>query len=90
MTSGDDLSNDFPRHIGQPEIATGVSIRQLFVIDPQLMQDRRMKVVDMNPIVDRTKTKIVGLTKRHSASDTASSHPDREAVVIVVSPVAIF
>jgi hypothetical protein len=35
---GENISHDFARHIGQPEVATRILVRQLGVIHPELIQ----------------------------------------------------
>ena len=35
-------------YIGQPEISARVLIRQFLVIEPQLMQNRRVQIVHVN------------------------------------------
>ena len=47
-------------HIGQTEIATGVPIRQLFVIQAQQVQDGCVPVVDVAFSFDGSRTYLVG------------------------------
>ncbi len=42
---GDKVVDDVAVHIGQAEIATGEAIRQLLVVEAELMKDRRVDVV---------------------------------------------
>src|SRR5438270_294792 len=49
-----------PIHIGQPEVAAGMPISQLLVIQPQQVQNRGMQVVIVNPILDREIAVVVG------------------------------
>src|SRR5688500_14999688 len=46
--SREDLSDHFPRHVGQAEIAAAVAIRQLGVVDAQQVQDRGVDVVHVD------------------------------------------
>jgi len=43
-------------HIGQTEIATLEAVRQLFVIEAQLMQQRRVEVMDVDFVLHGIET----------------------------------
>src|SRR4029078_12489403 len=58
--SCDDLVKDVARHIGEAEIAPAVAIGQLGVIDAEQMEDGGVKVVDVDRLLDRLETEIVG------------------------------
>jgi hypothetical protein len=46
--SGDNLVKDPAVDIGQAEVAAGMAIRQLFVIEAAKTEDRSVQVVDMD------------------------------------------
>ena len=46
-------------HVGQTIIAPTITIRQLFVIEAQLVQDRRMQIMDMDTPLRRMPSKLV-------------------------------
>ena len=74
-------------HIGQSEVTSRVTIRQTLVIDSQQVQDRGMQIGDMTAFLDSRKTEFVGGSVDCSALDSASSHPDGKAEVVVTSTV---
>jgi len=47
-------------HIGQPEIAAGVAVGELLVVEPEQVQDRRVQVVDVDRVLDRLEPELVG------------------------------
>ena len=63
-----------------------VKIRQVEVIQPQQMQDRRMDVVNVIRLLDGAESDFVGRSDRLASLDARASHPDREAPGIVISP----
>ena len=46
--SRQDVMHDVAMHVGQSEVAAGVAIGQLRVVDPQQVQDRGVQVVDFD------------------------------------------
>ena len=48
-------------HIGQAEVAAGVSISQALVIEPEELEYRGVRVMDMNFAFDRLKAGFIGL-----------------------------
>ena len=66
VRSRDDVVNDFPVHVGQPEVAALVAIRQAFVVEPHQVQDRGMQIVEMDLIPDRIISVLVGLAVTES------------------------
>ena len=48
-------------HIGQAEVAAGVAIRQALVIEPEELEYRGVRVMDMNFAFDRLKAGFIGL-----------------------------
>jgi hypothetical protein len=47
-----DLFHDIPVHISEPEVAAGVAIREALMVEAQQMQDRGVKVVNVNFVLD--------------------------------------
>ena len=39
--------------IGQPEVSTRITVGELLMIDPQLVEDGSMEIVKMNPVFRR-------------------------------------
>jgi hypothetical protein len=49
-----------PMHVGQSEVATGISIRELLMIEAEQLQHRRVQVVDMDDIFDGLESEFIG------------------------------
>lgn len=75
---------DIAVHIGQPEIAAAKTVGQFLVIETQQMQDRGMQIMDLDALLDRFVTKIVGGAPGHAATNTAPGQPTGEAKRIVI------
>ena len=58
--SGDDFLNQLAMNVGQPVIAAAVTIRQPLVVEPHLVQNGRVKIVDVDRLLDRFEAEIVG------------------------------
>ena len=52
--------DDAAVHVGQAEVAAAVAVRQLLVVEAQQVQDRRVQVVDVDPVLDRLEAELVG------------------------------
>ncbi len=83
--SGEQLRDERAVNIGQPEVASGVAIRQLFVIEAEQVQDGGVQVVHVDRVFDRGKAELIGGAVDMARTDTAPGHPDGEAVVVVIA-----
>ena len=88
--SGDDWLDDISGDIGESEVAAGVAVGELFVVESEEVQDGGVEVVDMHAVVNGTKAEFVRFAPCHAATDTAACEEGGEAVVIVVTSGAIF
>ena len=82
--------HDVPMHVGQAEVAALVLERQLLVVDPQQVEDRRVEVVDFDRVDRDVVTVGVGLTVRRARLDAAARQPDRIAARVMVATEALF
>ena len=73
--------------VGQAEIAAGVAVGELFVVEAQQVQDRRVQIVDVDVVLDGREAELVGGAVDVAALHAAAGQPHREAVVIVVAAV---
>ena len=85
--SRQDLLDHLPVHVGQAEVAAGVAVRQLLVVEAQQVQDRRVQIVDVDLVLDGGEAELVGRAVDVPALDAAAGQPHREAVVVVVAAV---
>ena len=71
-------------HIGQPEVTSGMSPGQPFVIESHEMENRRMQVMDVDLVVLGIPAELVGGSVNRSPPDTTSgqSHGETEGVVL--------
>src|SRR5262245_48861907 len=60
--SDEQVFDHVAKHVRQPEISTSVTIRELGVIDPELMQQCGVQVVDRDAAVDRLEAEFVRRT----------------------------
>ena len=74
-------------HVGQPEVAAGVAVGELLVVEAEEVQDRGVQVVDVDLLLDRLEAEFVGGAVDVAAAHAAAGQPHREAVVIVVAAV---
>ena len=69
---------------------TLVGVDQIPVVQTDQVQDRGMQIMDMQAVFDRMQSDLIGATDRLTASDSATGHPHRKAVGIVVASVPFF
>ena len=56
-------------------------------IQSQLMQDCRMDISDVMPILDRMKADFIRRSVYDTSLDSTSRHPDRKAKDVMIAPV---
>ncbi len=56
-------------HIRKPKVAPGIPECQAFMIEPELVQDSRLQIVNMNPLLNRVESQFVRDAVRHPAFD---------------------
>jgi hypothetical protein len=74
--------------VGEPEIASGVAIRKLLVVDAHQRQHRAMNSVDVHAVLGGVVADIVGRAVGEACLDAAARHPDAVTVGIVIAAVA--
>src|SRR5207237_1002203 len=75
----------FTTHIGQAHLAAFEQKCQSLVIQAEQLQDRRVKVVDVDALLAGAESELVSRADGPSALDAAAGQPGREAVRIVVA-----
>ena len=86
---GQDLADDVSFNVGQSVVPPLVLERQLFVVDAQAVQDRRLQVVHVYSVLDDVVRVVVGPAVRHPCPHTATRQPDRKAPWMVVVPIVV-
>ena len=89
VASGDDLVHDFAINVGQAEVAAGVAVGELLVIESQEPKDRRVEVVDVDRLFDCRETRLVGRTVDVAALHTTAGKPHAETVVVVIAAIHV-
>ena len=84
---GDQLFNEFSRHIREAEVASLETICQLRMIEAEQMKQRCVEIMDMDFIGGRVKTELVGLTEGDPGFHTTAGQPHRETVRMVIAPI---
>src|SRR5436190_4426047 len=73
----------------RPLVASVVRIGELFVVEPEQMQDRGVNVVHVARRVDGLHADLVGRSNHLTALDAAARHPHRETPRIVIASGAL-
>ena len=73
--------------VGQSEIASGVPEGQPFVIDTQLMQDRCVKVMNFDRVLNGVLADFVGRPMDMATFETAACEPNAKAIAMVSASV---
>ena len=73
-------------HIGEAEVASPVPISELFMVKPERMQHGGMEIMHAGAVSLGAKAEFVSRAVHCSAFYSTTSHPDSEAIVIVVTP----
>ena len=83
--SGDNVFNDIAGDVGEPKVPSTEMVRQLGMIDSHQVQDRGVKVMNVDFIFDSVESEIIGRSINKAALDGTSGHPHREATHIVIA-----
>src|SRR5438552_3198042 len=86
------MSGENPRRHGagyvrQSEVAAGVAVCELQVIESQHVQDGGVQVMDMHTVLDSVVAELVGGAVDESGLHTGAGHPDGVAVRVVIAAV---
>src|SRR5262249_24533403 len=83
--SADQLPDDSPVDVGQAEVAAGVAVGELLVVEAEEVEDRGVEVVDVDLVRDRGEAELVGGAVDVAAAGAAAGQPHRESVMVVVA-----
>src|SRR6187401_3507073 len=87
--SGQNPLHDLSMHIRQPVLPALETIGEPLVVDAELMQDRRLQIVDVNGVLDDVEAEVVRRTERDARLHAAARHPQREGLAVVIAPVLL-
>src|SRR5262249_57178782 len=89
-SGGDQLPDHLPLDEGQALVAPQVRIGQPALVQPELVQDRRVDVAEVVWLLDRAEADRVGGPDDPAPPDAAAGHPHREAAALgVATPTAL-
>ena len=77
------------KDIREPEIAARMAVSELFVINPQQVEQRRMKIVDVYFTLLGIKAVLIGGSMAGTTFYTATGHPHGKAPRVVIATVVI-
>src|SRR5688572_6925409 len=78
--SGEQFLHDGAVNVGQAEIAPLKAVGQFGVIEAQQVEERRMQIMDVDPVFHDIEAQLIGFTQRDSGLDAAPCHPHGEGV----------
>ena len=74
----------FPWTVGQADVSATEAVGQLFVVDPEQVQDGCMQIVYLQGIFDRPVAPFVGSPKCNAGLHVSPGHPKTESVFVVL------
>ncbi len=81
-----DVANDRSFHISQSAFKAVVVERQTLVVQPEQMQDRGMKIVNVADILNSLVTELIRRPVCERSFHASAGHPAGEAFGIMISP----
>src|SRR5262245_5407499 len=73
-------------HVREPEVAAGVTISELSVVDSHEVQDRRVVIVYVTWVRDDVQAILVGLSVRRASANSAAGEKAGKGARIMVAP----
>ena len=62
-----------------------MDVQCLIVLQSELIQHGRLEVVRGHDVLDRSVPKLIGFTESHAGLEPAASHPNAEALAVVIA-----
>ena len=78
--------HDVAVYVGEAVVATGVAVRQLFVIQAHELQDRGVEIVNVNGLLHGFHAVFVGGTVDDAALHPGPRKPGTERPIVVLPP----
>ena len=83
--SGKDVTHHLAMNIGQPIVTPLKFVSETFVVDPKLVQDRGLQIVDVDGLFHCIHGQLVGSSIRNAGLDATAGHPYRKRIGVVVA-----
>ena len=74
-------------NVREPEVAAGVVVSELFVVDAELVKNCGVQIVEVNLLLDGVVAELVGLTVTQTTTKPATSYPYRVSKRVVIPTV---
>src|SRR5438445_7389270 len=87
VSSRQNLVHHAAAHIGESEVAAGVAVRQLLVVQAEEVQQGRVQVVDVDLVLGGVVPVVVRRPVAEPAFDSAAGQPNGEPLGVVVAAV---
>ena len=84
----EDSAYDLAVNVGQAMIASAVTERQLFVVDSQLVKNRRMDVVNVDGVAGHAVSKVVALAVGETPLESTARHEDGVRIHVMIASAA--
>ena len=75
-------------HICQPKLPALVGVCETFVIEAKAIKNCRLKVVNVDLVLNDVKSHVIGCAVSQAGLDSAACHPECEGLRMMIAPEA--
>src|SRR5262245_5749830 len=86
----EDILDHLAVHVGQAEVAAGITVGKSRMIHAELIQECRVEIVDRYAVLNCLEAEFVGSTIGEAAFEAPAGDPHGETVGVVVAAVPAF
>src|SRR5881394_237879 len=76
-------------NVGQAEVAALKPVGELFMVDAEALENRRVQIMNVHRVLDDVVAVIVRLAVTDARFDAAAGHPDRVAASVMVAAIVV-
>ncbi len=80
----DDVVGNGAVDVGQAEVASGVTIGQLLVVEAHQVQNRGVKIMNVHALIHCSKAEVIASPVNGPAFYSAACQPHGEAMIVVI------
>ena len=84
-----DLVYDLATNIGQTKLTRLKLVRQLSVIDSKAVQNRGLKIVNVNRVTRDVEAEVICLAMRNTTLDAATGEPHGKTPTVMIPPIVL-
>ena len=74
-------------HVSQSKVSAGIAVGERFMIESEEMEHGGMEIVNMNPLLNGRKAKLVSRSVNETRANPSARQPHGESVRIMVSSI---